>query len=92
MKDMNSKEELNLTRDIIMKQFHPEQYEAEQEKKQKRISDLLAFVDGVVAAHNLKKEEEMQEKEKNILFRSEDFPPSKINHTKEIKKLFRSKK
>ena len=92
MKDMNSKEELNLTRDIIMKQFHPKEYEAEQIQKQKKIADLLAFVDGVVAAHNLQKEEEKLEKENNILFRSEDFPPNKINHAKEIKKLFRSKK
>ena len=92
MKNMNSKEELNLTRDIIMKKFHPEEYEAEQEKKQKKISDMLAFVDGVVAAHNLQKEEEKLEKEKNILFRSEDFPPDKVDHAKEIKKLFRSKR
>ncbi len=50
MKGMNSQEQLNLTRDIIMKQFHPEQYEAEQIEKQKKIADMLAFVDGVVAA------------------------------------------
>jgi len=92
MKDMNAKEELNLTRDIIMKQFHPEQYEAEQIEKQKKMADLLAFVDGVVASHNLQKEEEKLEKEKNILFRSEDFLINKTNHVAEIKKLFRTKK
>lgn len=91
MKDMNSQEQLNLTRDIIMKQFHPEQYAAEQAKKQKDTAELLAFVDGVLSAHNLQKEEEKLQKEKDILFRSEDFPPNKINHVKEIKKLFRSK-
>lgn len=91
MKDMNSQKEINLTRDLILKQFHPEQYEAEQIEKQKRISDLLAFVDGVVAAHNIQKEEEKLEKEKNIIFRSEDFPPNKTNHVKEIKKLLRRK-
>ncbi|WP_223532343.1 hypothetical protein [Pseudomonas sp. GL-RE-20] len=92
MGSMNSQEQLNLTRDIIMKQFHPEEFEAELAQKQKKIADLLAFVDGVVAAHNLQQEEQKLEKEKNILFRSEDFPPNKINHVKEIKKLFNSKK
>ncbi|WP_454870189.1 hypothetical protein [Pseudomonas lini] len=92
MDGMNSQDQLDLTRDLILKKFHPDQYESEQLEKQKKLADLLAFVDGVVAAHNLQKEEEKLEKENNILFRSEDFPPNKVNHVKEIKKLFNSKK
>lgn len=37
-------------RELIMKQFHPEQYAEEQAQKEKDIAETLAFVEGIKAA------------------------------------------
>ncbi|MEN5094419.1 hypothetical protein ABE458_27415 [Pseudomonas protegens] len=93
MEDMNSTEQLKLTRDLILKKFHPDQYESEQLAKQKKLADLLAFVEGVVSQHNLQKEEDKVQKENNILFRSEDSPSKKRAELENlINKLSGSKK
>lgn len=93
MSDMEKQK--SMVREIILKKYNPEQYEAEQAQKKQETAELLAFVDGVLAEHNRKKAEEAQNKEDNILFKSDSTSPTGFSPTekaelkKSIKKLFK---
>lgn len=81
--------------ELIKQKYHPEEWKAEQERKEQETAELLAFVDGVLAEHNRKKLEEEKAKEDNILFKSDPTSPTGFSPTekeelkKSIKKLFR---
>lgn len=84
----------SMVREIILKKYHPEQYEAEQAQKKQETAELMAFVDGVVAEYNRKKMEEEKAKEDSILFKSDPSSPTGFSPTekaelkKSIRKLF----
>lgn len=61
---------MNLTEQLLMKKYYPEVVKQQEEAEAKRKSELLAFVEGMVAAI----EQEKETKESNILFKSSDGP------------------
>lgn len=61
---------MNLTEQLLMKKYHPEILKEQEEKEANRKSELLAFVEGMVAAL----EQEKEDKESKILFKSNDGP------------------
>jgi len=62
---------MNLTEQLLMKKYHPEILKEQEQSEAKRKSELLAFVEGMVAALEQEKEED---KESKILFKSNDGP------------------
>lgn len=62
---------LNMVHEIIMKKFHPAQWEAEQAEKAKALAETLAFVEGIKAV--LAAQE--QEAAKGVLFKSDKSSP-----------------
>jgi len=61
---------MDLTQQLLMKKYHPEVVKEQEEKEAKRKSELLAFVEGMVAAI----EQEKETKQSKILFKSNDGP------------------
>lgn len=61
---------MNTTEQLLMKKYHPEVVKEQEEKEAKRKSELLAFVEGMVAAL----EQEKKEKESKILYKSNEGP------------------
>ncbi|MFY1051177.1 hypothetical protein ACOQNP_06080 [Ectopseudomonas khazarica] len=64
--------------DLIKQKYSPQEWEAEQEAKQKHLAETLAFVDGVLAAYNQRKEEEAKQedlKKSKILFKTDPLHP-----------------
>ncbi|MCY1282313.1 hypothetical protein D9M68_849760 [compost metagenome] len=83
--------------ELIKQKFHPEEWKAEQERKERETAELMAYVDGVVAEYNRKKLEEEKDKEDNILFKSDPSSSTGFTPTEKgrkemkesIKKLFK---
>lgn len=61
---------MDLTQQLLMKKYHPEVVKEQEEKEAKRKSELLAFVEGMVAAI----EQEKETKQSKVLFKSNDGP------------------
>ncbi|MCJ0878194.1 hypothetical protein MRX33_11720 [Pseudomonas sp. JI-2] len=61
---------MNLTEQLLMKKYYPETVKEQEEKEAKRKSELLAFVEGMVAAI----EQEKETKQSKVLFKSNDGP------------------
>lgn len=61
---------MNATAQLLMKKYHPEILKEQEEKEAKRQSELLAFVEGMVAAL----EQEKETKQSKVLFKSNDGP------------------
>lgn len=61
---------MNLTEQLLMKKYHPETLKEQEEAEAKRKSELLAFVEGMVAAL----EQEKETKQSKVLFKSNDGP------------------
>ncbi len=61
---------MNLTEQLLMKKFYPEILKEQEQSEAKRKSELLAFVEGMVAAI----EQEKKDKESKVLFKSNDGP------------------
>ena len=61
---------MNLTEQLLMKKYHPEILKEQEQSEAKRKSELLAFVEGMVAAL----EQEKETKESKVLFKSNDGP------------------
>ncbi|WP_165674347.1 hypothetical protein [Metapseudomonas otitidis] len=75
---MNNDKSISRVAEIIKAKYHPEQYKAEQEQKQRELNETLAFVDGVLAAYNAQKEKESKEAEiakSQILFVTDPLHP-----------------
>ncbi len=61
---------MDLTQQLLMKKYHPEVVKEQEEKEAKRKSELLAFVEGMVAAI----EQEKETKQSKVLFKSSEGP------------------
>lgn len=61
---------MNLTEQLLMKKFYPETLKEQEQAAAKRKSELLAFVEGMVAAI----EQEKETKQSKVLFKSNDGP------------------
>jgi hypothetical protein len=61
---------MNLTEQLLMKKYYPEILKEQEQSEAKRKSELLAFVEGMVAAI----EQEKETKQSKILFKSNDGP------------------
>ncbi|WP_417658116.1 hypothetical protein [Pseudidiomarina aestuarii] len=61
---------MDLTQQLLMKKYHPEVVKEQEEKKAQRKNELLAFVEGMVAAL----EQEKETKQSKVLFKSNDGP------------------
>ncbi len=61
---------MNLTEQLLMKKYHPEVVKQQEQSEAKRKSELLAFVEGMVAAL----EQEKETKESKVLFKSCEGP------------------
>jgi len=61
---------MNLTEQLLMKKYHPEVVKQQEQSEAKRKSELLAFVEGMVAAI----EQEKETKQSKVLFKSNDGP------------------
>lgn len=61
---------MNLTEQLLMKKYHPEILKEQEQSEAKRKSELLAFVEGMVAAI----EQEQETKQSKVLFKSNDGP------------------
>jgi len=61
---------MDLTQQLLMKKYHPEILKEQEQSEAKRKSELLAFVEGMVAAL----EQEKETKESKVLFKSNDGP------------------
>lgn len=61
---------MNTTEQLLMKKYHPEILKEQEQSEVKRKSELLAFVEGMVAAL----EQEQETKQSKVLFKSNDGP------------------
>lgn len=61
---------MNTTAKLLMKKYHPEVVKQQEQSEAKRKSELLAFVEGMVAAI----EQEKETKQSKVLFKSNDGP------------------
>jgi hypothetical protein len=61
---------MNLTEQLLMKKYYPEILKEQEQSEAKRKSELLAFVEGMVAAL----EQEKETKQSKVLFKSCDGP------------------
>lgn len=61
---------MNATEQLLMKKYHPEVVKEQEQSEAKRKSELLAFVEGMVAAI----EQEQETKQSKVLFKSNDGP------------------
>jgi hypothetical protein len=59
------------TTEILKQRYQPELYAKEQEEKQKKLAETLAFIDGVLAAYELEK----SRKDSEILFVTDPNDP-----------------
>lgn len=61
---------MNTTAQLLMKKYYPEVVKQQEQSEAKRKSELLAFVEGMVAAL----EQEKETKQSKVLFKSNDGP------------------
>jgi len=61
---------MNTTAQLLMKKYHPEALKEHEQAEAKRKSELLAFVEEMVAAI----EQEKETKQSKVLFKSNDGP------------------
>ncbi len=74
----NNDKSITMVADLLKQKYHPQEWEAEQAQKKKETAELLAFVEGVVAEFNRKKDEEAKDaelKKANILFKTDPLNP-----------------
>lgn len=74
----NNDKSISMVADLIKAKYHPEQYAAEQKAKEEHLKETKAFIDGVLAAYNQRKQEEAEQEEikkSNVLFKTDPLNP-----------------
>ncbi|OEC44947.1 hypothetical protein A7D27_06395 [Pseudomonas sp. 1D4] len=75
---MNNDKSIQRTTEILKQRYQPELYAKEQEEKQKKLAETLAFIDGVLAAYELEK----SRKDSEILFVTDPTHPKGFRPSK----------